>query len=280
MEGTTITSNAQNNPTKSWNLRGLRDEVERVEQKVVKKLMKLNQKLDEADVSLESKTDDSEENSVNKVETLTLERTELQIKLEKLRLVGETLKVIKNTRDEQFQIILPDILSLNLTGNPPTPKAIKQFPQVSKSTKSEAAPRKPYFTYLSTDGIEIRVGRRAEDNDELSTNPTLRDDNDWWLHVAGYAGSHVVIRNTDDNVPSMFRETVKDAAVLAIINSKAKNIGGKVTVSLTRCRNVSKPRGVNAGLVHLSGDIRTVNIDMKIERNRLEKLQKVEEENS
>lgn len=50
-------------------------------------------------------------------------------------------------------------------------------------------PRKPYHIYTGLDGLEIRVGRGASDNDELSCNPEHRDGADWWMHVAGCAGS-------------------------------------------------------------------------------------------
>jgi len=63
---------------------------------------------------------------------------------------------------------------------------------------------------------------------------------------------------------------------LAAINSKAKQ-AGKVQVTLTRCRNVSKPRGAKAGLVQLSGDVLTISVDLKAEAHRLERLVKAEE---
>ena len=43
-------------------------------------------------------------------------------------------------------------------------------------------------------------------------------------------------------------------------------------VSMTRCRDVSKPSGAKAGLVQLSGRIRTVAVNMKEAEARLERL--------
>ena len=44
-------------------------------------------------------------------------------------------------------------------------------------------------------------------------------------------------------------------------------------MSLCRCRQVSKPRGAKAGLVHLSGDVRTLKSDIAAEGARLERLE-------
>ena len=63
-----------------------------------------------------------------------------------------------------------------------------------------------------------------------------------------------------------------DAAVLAANNSRAI-LGGRIGVTLCRARQVSKPQGVKPGLVQLKGDVRTVKVDWKKEKPRLERLQ-------
>ena len=103
-----------------------------------------------------------------------------------------------------------------------------------KKKQKAPPPRKPYWTYQSVDDIEIRVGRGASDNDQLSCSPEHRDGRDWWMHVAGCPGSHVVIRSQDDDLPE---ETVRDAAALTAKYSKAPQ-KGKIRVSLVRCRQV------------------------------------------
>ena len=70
-------------------------------------------------------------------------------------------------------------------------------------------------------------------------------------------------------------KTAKDAALLAAVNSKA-NQSGKVAVSLTRCRNVTKPRGAKPGLVNLQGDVTTVYVDFRTDIRRLDQLKKVD----
>lgn len=99
----------------------------------------------------------------------------------------------------------------------------------------------------SPDGLVVLVGRSAADNDVLTFK--LASPRDFWLHVAGQSGSHVVVRNPD-NLRRLPRETQRFAASLAAGYSKAKG-GGKVAVHVTRCSEVSKPRGYAAGKVAL-----------------------------
>ncbi|MBY0276030.1 NFACT RNA binding domain-containing protein [Candidatus Binatia bacterium] len=101
--------------------------------------------------------------------------------------------------------------------------------------------------FVSPDGMVVLVGRAAEDNDVLSLK--LGAPRDFWLHVAGESGSHVVIRNPHglDRPP---RDTVRFAAGLAAGYSKARH-GGQVAVHLATCADVSKPRGLPPGKVHL-----------------------------
>ena len=82
-----------------------------------------------------------------------------------------------------------------------------------KKGPSSTAPRLPYNAFASESGVEIRVGRRASDNDLLSCDFRYRDGADWWLHAAGCPGSHVVIRSHDDNLPSNDGDAVRGARV-------------------------------------------------------------------
>jgi predicted ribosome quality control (RQC) complex YloA/Tae2 family protein len=73
--------------------------------------------------------------------------------------------------------------------------------------------------FTSPDGMEILVGRTARDNDELTFR--VASQRDFWLHVAGTSGSHVIVRNPE-GLPSLPRETVRYAATLAARHSKAR----------------------------------------------------------
>jgi len=99
----------------------------------------------------------------------------------------------------------------------------------------------------SPDGMTVLVGRSARDNDVLSVK--LAAPRDFWFHVAGESGSHVVVRNPD-NLEALPRETRRFAAGLAAGYSKARR-GGRVAVHMARAGDVSKRRGSPAGTVEL-----------------------------
>ena len=99
----------------------------------------------------------------------------------------------------------------------------------------------------SPDGMTVLVGRTARDNDVLSIK--LASPRDFWFHVAGESGSHVVVRNPD-KLDALPRETKHFAAGLAAGYSKARR-GGRVAVHMARAGDVSKPRGLAPGKVHL-----------------------------
>ncbi len=100
----------------------------------------------------------------------------------------------------------------------------------------------------SPDGMEILVGRSASDNDVLTFK--IAAQKDFWMHVAGESGSHVVVRNPD-GLDALPRETLRYAAALAAGYSKAKN-AGKVAVHVARVKDVRKPKGLPSGKVTLS----------------------------
>lgn len=97
-------------------------------------------------------------------------------------------------------------------------------------------------------GYEILVGKGASDNDRLTFG--LADPRDFWLHVAGVPGSHVIVRNPD-GLAELPREVLEAAAQLAAFHSKAQAARGKVEVHVCRAADVSKPRGFAPGEVRL-----------------------------
>ena len=108
----------------------------------------------------------------------------------------------------------------------------------------------PPYRLHEFDGFEILVGKGAHDNDELTFQ--VAKPLDFWLHAAGYAGSHVVVRNPDE-LKELPAEVLAAAAQLAAYHSKARNARGKVEVHLCHAGNVTKPRHFPAGTVRLKG---------------------------
>jgi hypothetical protein len=87
--------------------------------------------------------------------------------------------------------------------------------------------------------------------------------------ASGCPGSHIVIRCHDAQLDPA---VVEDAAALAARQSKCT--GTVIKVSLTRARDIKKPPGAKAGLVQLTGSVRTVVVDMKKAQVRLDRLDK------
>lgn len=94
------------------------------------------------------------------------------------------------------------------------------------------------------------VGLSDADNDRLSLKVASQDD--WWFHVRGLPGSHVILRAVEGMEPD--RDTLERVAAIAAYHSKARD-GGVVAVSCTRARYVTKPRGAKAGTVQIRKEI-------------------------
>ena len=112
--------------------------------------------------------------------------------------------------------------------------------------------------FISTDGLEILVGKKATDNDFLTFR--LAKSLDTWMHAADYPGSHVVIRNpTRKDVP---QKTLLEAAQLAAFYSQGKS-QPKAAVHYTQKKFVNKPKGAAPGLVSLAS-FKTLLVEPKV----------------
>jgi len=102
------------------------------------------------------------------------------------------------------------------------------------------------WRYALPGGFTALAGKTDDDNERLSLKVARA--NDYWFHVHGVPGSHVVLQGPEGEDPD--RDTLKAAAAIAAYHSKARN-AGVVPVSCTRAGNVSKPRGAKAGTVQI-----------------------------
>lgn len=110
-------------------------------------------------------------------------------------------------------------------------------------------------SFVSSDGFEILVGKKATDNDHLTFR--IASSRDIWMHAADYPGSHVVIRNNDrKEVP---QRTMIEAAQLAAFYSQGKK-QTKAAVNYTEKKFVDKPKGAAPGLVRLAS-FRTILVE-------------------
>ncbi|HXF58439.1 MAG TPA: NFACT RNA binding domain-containing protein [Candidatus Saccharimonadales bacterium] len=98
-------------------------------------------------------------------------------------------------------------------------------------------------TYVTSDGWEVWVGRSNTDNDLITHR--LSNPHDFWFHVVGAPGSHVILRRpTRNSTPKP--TTLVEAAQIAAFFSKARK-QTRVPVIYTERKFVSKPRNGKPG---------------------------------
>jgi len=102
-------------------------------------------------------------------------------------------------------------------------------------------PSKP-MRFVSSDGIDIYVGKNNQQNDALTLRFASSDN--FWLHTKNIPGSHVIIRYEGEPP----KETILEAALLAAYYSKAR-LSASVSVDYCPRKNVKKPSGAKPGMV-------------------------------
>ena len=142
---------------------------------------------------------------------------------------------------------------------------VVRTPQVSKRKATPAGVR----IFESYDKMKIYVGKNARDNDNLSIR--VARGNDWWFHVAGVQGSHVLVRleSGQQGLP-LPQETLLDAATLAVYYSKARK-ATRADVHYTQAKNIRKAKKAPPGQVILN-NAKTLNL--RLEEKRLDRLLK------
>lgn len=101
--------------------------------------------------------------------------------------------------------------------------------------------------FMSSDGFEIMVGKKAKDNDFLTFR--VARSQDLWMHAADYPGSHVIIRNP--NRKEIPNKTLLEAAQLAAFYSSGRE-QTKAAVHYTQKKFVNKPKRSAPGLVSMA----------------------------
>ncbi|MDD3652882.1 MAG: NFACT RNA binding domain-containing protein [Desulfotomaculaceae bacterium] len=111
-----------------------------------------------------------------------------------------------------------------------------------KKKKKERLLPKP-LSFVSSDGMQILVGKNNKQNDYLTLK--LARENDLWLHTKDIHGSHVIIRTEGKEISA---STLTEAAALAAFFSKGRS-STNVPVDYTLKKHVSKPKGARPGMV-------------------------------
>lgn len=125
-----------------------------------------------------------------------------------------------------------------------------QFPGQSKKQSFKAQSGSPplvYKEYASIEGTKIWVGKNGKANDRLTFQ--LANGRDWWVHVRGSPGSHVIIRMNKDQEADP--EALQDAFQLALYYSKARK-QGEGEICFTQKKYVSRLGQKREGLVQIS----------------------------
>ncbi len=123
-------------------------------------------------------------------------------------------------------------------GGAPRPAAVASGEERAPSARLQ--PRR----LKSAEGWDVLIGRTSEGNDYLTH--VLARPEDYWFHVSGASGSHVVLRRGKGrDEPS--KRTLEEVAAWAAFYSQART-AGRVPVSVTRKKYVRKPRKGKPGL--------------------------------
>ena len=134
----------------------------------------------------------------------------------------------------------------------------KEKPTSPSESSADREPTRRRHRRAAIDGREVLVGRNGRENDEVTFQLAQADD--FWLHVADYSGSHVVVRN-----PSREKDldpaVLEKAAQLAAFYSQARN-SSKVEVHYTRRKNVVKPKRAKPGMVRLL-EFKSISVEPK-----------------
>ena len=118
---------------------------------------------------------------------------------------------------------------------------IKRHYTNKKNQKAQTKSRP--FHYISSDGFDIYIGKNNFQNDELTFK--FATGNDWWFHAKKMAGSHVVVRTRDGELPD---RTFEEAGRLAAWYSKGRT-APKVEIDYIQKKHVKKPAGAKPGFV-------------------------------
>ncbi len=112
---------------------------------------------------------------------------------------------------------------------------------VRKKGKKEKIVESRPMHFVSSEGVDIFVGKNNLQNDKLTMHFASSDD--LWLHVKDIHGSHVIIHGGNYG-----NETVSQAAMLAVYYSKGR-ASALVPVDAVKRRYIKKPAGSAPGKV-------------------------------
>jgi predicted ribosome quality control (RQC) complex YloA/Tae2 family protein len=171
-------------------------------------------------------------------------------KYNKLKIAEENLKTQIDLTIEHINYLENVLYSLENAIEPDIVEEIREelykneYIKKPSKLKTKAKNKKSHpLKIISKDGFEIYIGKNNNQNEYITFN--IASKNDMWLHAKNMAGSHVIIKTNDREIPD---STLEEAASYAAYYSKGRN-SEKVEVDYTLKYNVKKPSGSKHGYV-------------------------------
>lgn len=109
--------------------------------------------------------------------------------------------------------------------------------------KKKASEKSKPLHFVSSDGLDMFVGKNNIQNEELTFK--VANGSDWWFHAKEIPGSHVIVRANNQELPDA---TFEEAARLAAHFSKGSN-QSKVEIDYVKKKEVKKVPGAMPGFV-------------------------------
>lgn len=122
-------------------------------------------------------------------------------------------------------------------------KKVSQKKKNTKNSKKKKQEKQYSPLHFNIDNFDVYVGKNNKENDWLTF--TFANKNDIWLHTKDIQGSHVILKNSGQNVSD---DTLVKCAKLAVEHSKAK-FSSNVPVDYCKVQYVKKPNGAKPGMV-------------------------------
>lgn len=122
-------------------------------------------------------------------------------------------------------------------------KNVSQKKKNTKNLKKKKQKKQYSPLHFNIDNFDVYVGKNNKENDWLTF--TFANKNDIWLHTKDIQGSHVILKNSGQNVSD---DTLVKCAKLAVEHSKAK-FSSNVPVDYCKVQYVKKTNGAKPGMV-------------------------------
>lgn len=171
----------------------------------------------------------------NALQIVSVQKTETENELNYIESIIFEIELASSTKE--IQEILDEI-SENLIK-----KKVSQKKKNTKNSKKKKQEKQYSPLHFNIDNFDVYVGKNNKENDWLTF--TFANKNDIWLHTKDIQGSHVILKNSGQNVSD---DTLVKCAKLAVEHSKAK-YSSNVPVDYCKVQYVKKPNGAKPGMV-------------------------------